>query len=117
MNRAKLSTVAGIVLCVLLASCSGPKADAIVVVDGTGSSQVFGEVSFERDAQTGSFQPQLWKQGNLLFFRAARMMSDGFSAKAGTIYRVGKNRELEEGGTFDVNESSENLRAKHLTGK
>lgn len=108
---------------------SGPKGDTIVIVGGAKSEDaiewtkicVVGRWSIEADS-TGKLAPQLWKTGTLFLFHATQglpdefsgqgcgltfnmrldqKLPDGFSAKAGVVYKVTNERKLEEAGHFD----------------
>lgn len=100
----------------LMSSCGRTaKADMIVIVNESGGASIRGKVAMERNPNTGGMEPQLWKEGGLFLFRAAQKMDDGFEAKAGTIYRVEKERKLKEVGTFDIKATDDALAKAHLT--
>ncbi|HEY4613529.1 MAG TPA: hypothetical protein VII11_11155 [Bacteroidota bacterium] len=115
MKSIVLLSIGAVILTCSIGACSGsPKASAIAVIDSTGGGEVRGEVSFNRNGRTGAFEPDIWKEGNLFFYRAPKVLEDGFSAKAGVFYRVTKDLKLEEVGTFYVTAPTDQLVAKYV---
>jgi hypothetical protein len=93
--------------------CS-PKGRAVVIIDASGSSKVKGQtwVTFNPN---GGYEMDIWAPSNLVLVRTSQTLSNGFSAKGGAIYRVGRDRVLQEVGSFDTTLTDEKLFARHLS--
>jgi len=90
------------------------KSAAIAIVTADEWIRHSGKARLEMNEATGKLEPQR-QPDELYFFRVSKSLPNGFSGKAGGIYRIDKNGNFQEVGSFDINKTDEELEKEHLT--
>lgn len=106
MNRVSL-----LFLAFFYITCTGGKADAVLIVKDEGI-QVQGKVTFERGPD-GEFGPKIMVPGYIVVFKVDGNIGD-VAGKAGLVYRINDNLKLVQIDQVDPQLSDEEIQKRFL---
>jgi hypothetical protein len=96
--------------CLLFVSCK-KKADAVILVKQDGvTAKGQAEIVFDPN---GGYHVNAWLPGNIVIFRVDKTVEVG-SGKAGTVYLINQDKQLESIDQVDLKKSDDELTAMYL---